>query len=235
MSESSRRVRVVIVDDHLMVRRGLRVLLGEMEDVELIGDAADGAAALDLLEEIQPDVVLMDIRMPGMDGIETMRRILRAWPQIAVLILTTYNEDDLMIQGLRAGARGFLLKDASTETLRKAIQSAARGEMLVQPDMLARILARTAAPMTASVGSMELTEREQAVLEGVARGERSKEIAVRLGISARTVGAHLTSIYLKLQVDSRVSAVTVALERGLLPRQGIRSADDEGESVSEKA
>jgi NarL family two-component system response regulator YdfI len=235
MSESSRRVRVVIVDDHLMVRRGLRVLLEEMEDVELIGDAADGAAALDLLEEVQPDVVLMDIRMPGMDGIETMRRILRAWPQIAVLILTTYNEDDLMIQGLRSGARGFLLKDASTETLLKAIQSAARGEMLVQPGIMARILARAAAPMTATLGATELTEREQAVLEGVARGERSKEIAARLGISARTVGAHLTSIYLKLQVDSRVSAVTVALERGLLPRQDIRSADDEGESVSEKA
>jgi two-component system, NarL family, response regulator YdfI len=227
MSETSRRIRVAIVDDHLMVRRGLRVLLEEMEDVELIGDAADGAAALHLLEVVQPDVVLMDIRMPGMDGIETMRRIVRTWPHVAVLILTTYNEDDLMIQGLRAGARGFLLKDASMDSLEKAIQAAARGEMLVQPDIMARILSRAvAAPTATSPGTTELTERERAVLEGVAKGERSKEIAARLGISTRTVGAHLTNIYLKLQVDSRVSAVTAAMERGLLLHQERREPDE---------
>ena len=220
MSQTSRRIRVVIVDDHLMVRRGLHVLLEEMEEVELVGEAADGAAALRLLEEVHPDVVLMDIRMPGMDGIETMRRIRRTWPHIAVLILTTYNEDDLMIQGLRAGACGYLLKDASMETLRHALRTAARGEMLMQPEILARILSRVAPPTTpSSPATWELTEREQEVLDGVARGERSKEIAARLGISARTVGAHLTSIYTKLNVDSRIEAVTVAIERGLLPHQ----------------
>ena len=227
MSQTSKRIRVVIVDDHLMVRRGLHVLLEEMEEMELVGEAADGAAALRLLEEAHPDVVLMDIRMPGMDGIETMRRIRRTWPHVAVLILTTYNEDDLMIQGLRAGACGYLLKDASMEALRHALRTAARGEMLMQPEIMARILSRAASsPKPSSLSAWELTEREREVLEGVARGQRSKEIAARLGISARTVGAHLTSIYMKLNVDSRIEAVTVAVERGLLPQQRKESNED---------
>jgi NarL family two-component system response regulator YdfI len=210
-----------------MVRRGLHVLLEEMEEMELIGEATDGAAALRLLEEVHPHVVLMDIRMPGIDGIETIRRIRRTWPHIAVLILTTYNEDDLMIQGLKAGACGYLLKDASMETLRHALCTAARGEMLMQPEILARILSHVPSPsMLSSPGTWELTEREREVLDGVAKGERSKEIAVRLGISARTVGAHLTSIYTKLNVTSRIQAVTVAIERGLLLHQKKERDDD---------
>jgi len=220
MSQTSKRIRVVIVDDHLMVRRGLHVLLEEMEEMELVGEAADGAAALRLLEEAHPDVVLMDIQMPGMDGIETLRRIRRIWPHIAVLILTTYNEDDLMIQGLRAGACGYLLKDASMETLHHALHTAARGEMLMQPEIMGRILSRVSSPtMPSSPAAWELTERERQILDGVAKGQRSKEIAAQLGISARTVGAHLTNIYMKLNVDSRIEAVTVAIECGLLPHQ----------------
>jgi NarL family two-component system response regulator YdfI len=220
MSQTSERIRVVIVDDHLMVRRGLHVLLEEMEEMELIGEAADGVAALRLLEEAHPDVVLMDIRMPGMDGIEIMRRIRKTWPRIAVLILTTYNEDDLMVQGLQAGACGYLLKDASMETLRHALHTAARGEMLMQPEIMTRILSRVASPPTSSSpAAWELTERERQILDGVAKGQHSKEIAARLGISVRTVGAHLTNIYTKLNVDSRIEAVTKAIERGLLPHQ----------------
>ena len=194
------------------------------EGFALVGDAADGSTALRVVEEIQPDVVLMDLRMPGMDGLEAITHIRTTWPQIAVVILTTYNEDDLMVRGLRSGACSYLLKDTNRETLFHTIRAAARGEMLLQPDMMARVLALTAsqtqgaAPSSGpgNVEGMELTEREREILQGVARGERSKEIAARLGISIRTVGAHLASIYTKLGVDSRASAVALAIERGLL-------------------
>jgi two-component system, NarL family, response regulator YdfI len=222
MNEKQDDIRVVVVDDHLVVREGLRMMLEIVgEGFTLLGDAADGASALHIIEELQPDVVLMDLRMPGMDGLEAITQIRERWPHIAVVILTTYNEDDLMLRGLQAGACGYLLKDTDSETLFHAIRAAARGDMLLQPAIMARILARTAdVPHPTRSGSQadELTEREREVLQAVARGERSKEIAFRLGISLRTVGTHLTSIYAKLGVDSRASAVAVGIERGLLSR-----------------
>ena len=209
-------IRVVIADDHLMVRKGLRLMLEEAgEGIELLGDATDGTAAVALVEQLQPDVVIMDIRMPGMDGITALKRIHAKWPHIAVLLLTTYDEDDLMLQGLQAGACGYMLKDVPLETLLSAIRTAARGEMLIQPEIMSRLLAHTASSPDLS-GPMELTKREREVLTGVARGERSKEIALRLGITERTVRAYLTNIYTKLNVDSRSSAVAVAVARGLL-------------------
>ncbi|HEY0755673.1 MAG TPA: response regulator transcription factor [Ktedonobacteraceae bacterium] len=221
----SRRIRVVVVDDHLIIRDGLRLILQiEGKDMEMVGDAADGAAALRLIEETQPDVVLMDLRMPGMDGIEAITQIRMRWPQIAVVILTTYNEDDLMLHGLRAGACGYLLKDVNRETLLHSIRRAARGETLLQPEVFARLLSLTQSPLSSDpsaervkkMGKLDLTERERSILAGVARGERSKEIAARLGITAATVAAHLTNIYAKLGADSRASAVALALQRGLL-------------------
>src|SRR5882724_7402384 len=136
----SNRIRVVIADDHPVVRTGLRLMLGMREIFELVGEAVDGASAVRLVGELQPDVVLMDLRMPGMDGIAALSHIHREWPQVAALILTTYNEDELMIRGLRAGARGYLLKDADVELLLQAIERAARGEMLVQSEVMERIL-----------------------------------------------------------------------------------------------
>jgi NarL family two-component system response regulator YdfI len=195
----------------------------------LVGEAADGAGALRLVADLQPDVVLMDVRMPGMDGIAAIERIRRAWPRVAVLILTTYNEDDLMIRGMQAGAYGYLLKDCDLEVLLDAIRTAARHELVVQPAILERILghAARAMQMPAAIGSqrthprrqLELTDREREVLERVARGERSKEIAAGLSITERTVGAHLTSIYTKLGVDSRAAAVAIGIERGILQRR----------------
>lgn len=220
-----KRIRVVIADDHLMVRKGLRLMLEEEgEDVELVGDAADGATAVTLVGQLQPDVVVMDIRMPGMDGIVALQRIHAAWPHVAVLLLTTYNDDELLIQGLQAGACGYFLKDTPLATLLNAIRSAARGEVLIQPEIMARLLSHTtiASHTTSSsssahtLSSMELSKREREVLAGVACGERSKEIAARLGITERTVRAYLTNIYTKLNVDSRSSAVAVAIARGLL-------------------
>ena len=220
------RIRVVVVDDHQVVREGLRMMLEILgEGFSLVGEAPDGVSAIRVVEEIQPDVVLMDLRMPGMDGLEAIKRILSEWPQVAIVILTTYNEDEWLLKGLRAGACGYLLKDASSETLFHAIRSAARGETLLQPDVLARLLSHTSPkPPTPRSGSefarnIELTVREREVLAAVARGERSKEIALQLGISLRTVGAHLTSIYTKLGVDSRASAVATAIALGLLQQK----------------
>ncbi len=213
---------LLIVDDHQLVRWGIRTFLATQADINVLGEAASGEEALQLAAELQPQVVLMDLRMPGMGGVEAIKQIHERWPQMAVVVLTTYNEDDLMIQGLQAGACGFLLKDCSLETLVQAIRSAVRGEMLVPPEMMARILthaARAISPARAAAprSSLDLTEREQEVLAGVARGERSKEIALRLGISERTVGSYLNNIFTKLGVDSRASAVAVAMKRGLLP------------------
>ncbi|HEY0754330.1 MAG TPA: response regulator transcription factor [Ktedonobacteraceae bacterium] len=219
MNDEQAAICVVVVDDHLVVREGLRMMLELAgEGFTLVGDAADGASALRVIEETQPAVVLMDIRMPGMDGLETLAHISATWPQIAVIILTTYNEDNLMLRGLRSGARGYLLKDTKREALFHAIRAASRGEMLIQPEMMARILALTGQRSASYDGieGSELSEREREILQGVARGERSKEIAAHLGISIRTVGAHLASIYTKLGVDSRASAVALALKRGLL-------------------
>jgi len=231
-NKQEERIRVLVVDDHLVVREGLRLILQiEGKDMELVGDAADGATGLHLVEEMQPDVVLMDLRMPGMDGLEAITHIRTRWPQIAVVILTTYNEDDLMLRGLRAGACGYLLKDVSRETMLRAIRSAARGEAFLQQDVLARILALTPSSSlvsqmdtlpnsTEKTSKIDLTEQERKILAGVARGERSKEIAYRLGITTSTVAAHLTNIYAKLGADSRASAVARAMQYGLIPLRG---------------
>ena len=209
-------IRVLIADDHLIVREGLRLILETAEGMALVGEATDGAEAVRLAGQVQPDVILMDLRMPGVDGLTAIERLRDTHPHIAVVILTTYNEDDLMLRGLKAGARGYLLKDTGRETLFHAIRAAARGEMLLKPEIVAKVLAHAAAPEPAPVSGLELTDREREVLEAVARGERSKEIVACLHITERTVKAHLTNIYNKLGVDSRAAAVAEAIQRGWL-------------------
>lgn len=211
-------IRVLIVDDHLVVREGLQLILSLEADIAVVGEAADGATAVRLAGELQPDVVLMDLRMPGMDGLEAIGYIRAQWPEIAIIILTTYNEDDLLRQGLQAGARSFLLKDTDRETLFRTIRAAARGETLLQPEILQRALhPQPAERETTVVADESLTEREMMVLTAVARGDRNKEIAQQLGVAERTVKAHLTNIYNKLGVESRAEATAVALQRGILP------------------
>ncbi|GAP16947.1 response regulator [Levilinea saccharolytica] len=206
-------IRILIADDHLIIREGLRLILETAEGMELVGEASDGAEALRLAGETRPDVILMDLRMPGMDGLTAIQHLSVEHPQIAVVILTTYNEDDGMVRGLQAGARAYLLKDTDRQTLFNTIRAAARGETLLQPEVLARLLTQRAAPPSAAP---ELSERELEVLAAVGRGQRSKEIAYHLGISERTVKAHLASLYNKLGVDSRAAAVSTAIQRGLL-------------------
>jgi two-component system, NarL family, response regulator YdfI len=213
-------IKILIADDHLIIRQGLRLILETEADFELIGEASDGAEALDLCQKLNPDVVLMDLRMPNMDGLTAIERLRAKQPGIAVVILTTFNEDELMFRGLQAGARGYLLKDTDRSTLFNTIRAAARGETLLKPEIMAKVLALTNRPAAPQSNEpVNLTDRELEVLQSVARGERSKEIAVQLGISERTVKAHLASIYGKLGVDSRAAAIAVAAQMGLLTSQ----------------
>ena len=212
-------IRILIADDHLIIRQGLRLILETEKDFKLVGEASDGAEALRLSAERHPDVVLMDLRMPGMDGLTAIERLRVEQPDVAVVILTTFNEDELMLRGLQAGARGYLLKDTDRASLFDTIRAAARGETLLKPEIMAKVLSSAGSHhsgKTAMEPPSILTERESQVLEGVARGERSKEIAVHLGISERTVKAYLASIYDKLGVDSRAAAIAVAAQKGLL-------------------
>jgi NarL family two-component system response regulator YdfI len=220
----SEKIRVVIADDHPVVRTGLRLMLDMEERIELVGEAADGVAAVHLVSELEPDVVLMDVRMPAMDGLEAIEQIHATFPHIALIVLTTYDEDELMLRSLQAGVRGYLLKDSGLKTVLQAIERAARGEMLLQPEMMQRILAHATRKIAPPSSPQEqndctLTAREREVLAGIAAGERSKEIGARLGITRRTVESYLNSIYTKLNVDSRAAAVAVAIRRGLLPQR----------------
>jgi NarL family two-component system response regulator YdfI len=212
--------RILIADDHLIIRQGLRLILETEDGFDLVGEASDGAEALLLCADLHPDVVLMDLRMPGMDGLTAIENLRISQPEIAVVILTTFNEDDLMLRGLQAGARGYLLKDTDREALFDTIRAAARGETLLKPEIMARILSKAGTPSARAetTSTLDLTAREREVLAAVAKGERSKEIAVKLNITERTVKAHLASIYQKLGVDSRAAAIAVAAQKGLLPK-----------------
>jgi NarL family two-component system response regulator YdfI len=211
-------IRVMITDDHLIVREGLRLILETAEGIDIVGEASDGAECLQLVPELKPNVILMDLQMPRMDGITAIGHLRSEHPEIAIVILTTFNEDDLMLRGLQAGARGYLLKDTSRENLLDTIQAAAKGETLLKPEILARVLSAKPASASTSISHSDstLTERELEVLQAAARGERNKEIAYKLGITERTVKAHLASIYQKFNVDSRAAAVAVAAQKGLL-------------------
>jgi NarL family two-component system response regulator YdfI len=213
-------IRVLLADDHAIVRDGLRLILETTEHIEVVGEAANGKEALQRVQELLPDVVLMDLRMPEMDGLEAIQHLQDEHPGVAVVILTTYNEDELMLRALQAGARGYLLKDMERRTLIATIEAAARGETLLRPEILRRVLAHRPGAAKPSLDSAKvtfvLTERELEVLRAAASGAPSKVIARRLTISERTVKAHLTSVYTKLGVDSRAAAVAVAAQAGWL-------------------
>lgn len=211
-------IRIVIADDHLIIRQGIRMILETEKDLELVGEASDGSEALEICAVQLPDVVLMDLRMPGMDGLTAIEKLKDLHPEIAVVILTTFNEDELMVRGLKAGARGYLLKDTNREALFNTLHAAARGETLLSPEIMRRLIDRAEKHTPNDQKETLLTDREEEVLRAVASGERSKEVALRLGITERTVKAHLASIYNKLGVDSRAAAIAVAAQKGYLDR-----------------
>jgi NarL family two-component system response regulator YdfI len=210
-------IRVLIADDHMVVREGLQTVLELAGDLEPVGAAADGAEAVRLVGELSPDVVLMDLRMPGVDGIEAIRQIKERYPAVEIVILTTYDDDAYIVRGLRAGARGYLLKDTGRQALFDAIRAAARGESLLPSAVVDKVVARLAEPRPAAGG--DLSQREQEVLAWLADGASNREIALHLHITERTVKAHVTGIFNKLGVNSRAEAVAVALRQGLLPSE----------------
>lgn len=212
-------IRILVADDHLIVREGLRLILETDEEMQLIGEAVNGKEAVEFASQLNPDVILMDLRMPVLDGLSAIEIIRRQQPGIAIVILTNFNEDEMMVQGLSAGAKGFLLKDTDRATLLNSIRAAFRGETLLKPEIMARLMARTTPTITqvrAAASGTSLTVRELEVLRSIARGERSKEIALALGISERTVKAHIASIFSRLGVDSRGAAIAEAARLGLL-------------------
>lgn len=212
------KYKVLIVDDHWLVREGLKLILETDDRLQAVGEAENGEIALKLMSELQPDIILLDLNMPILGGLETMKRMKDQAINIPVIILTTYNEDELMVDSLAYGAKGYLLKDTSREHLIRTIDSALRGETLLQPEITERVFraltAVDAAP--ARKGPLQLTDKELHILRAVAKGFRSKEIAGDIGISERTVKAHLTNIYNKLGVDSRSQAVALAIEKGII-------------------
>ncbi len=213
-------IRVLIVDDHLVVREGLRSMLETTSDLEPVGQASGGAEAVRLARELTPDLVLMDLRMPGVGGIEAIEQIKAADPGIEIVILTTYDDDDDIVRGLRAGARGYLLKDTDRRTIFATIRAAHRGELLLPEAVADKVLAHLVAPAPAA--PQGLSRRELEVLTLMARGAANKVIAARLAIAERTVKSHVTHIFDKLGVSSRTEAVAVALRRGLLPEESSR-------------
>lgn len=210
-------IRVLVVDDHPVVREGIAAMLARQPDLAVVGEAADGLGAVDRALELQPDVVLMDLQMPRLDGVEAIRRIRAQLPSTQVIVLTTYDTDELVFQGIQAGARGFLLKDAPREELFRAIAAVHRGESLLQPSVAAKLIDRvTQMGSVAAPTEERLSEREMDVLRLMAKGQPNKEIAQALFISESTVKTHVASIFQKLGVRDRTEAVTQALQRGIL-------------------
>jgi DNA-binding NarL/FixJ family response regulator len=206
-------IRILLADDHPVVRDGLRGMLAGEADFEVVGEAASGVEAVRLTEREQPDVVLMDLQMPEMDGATATAEIAARFPGTRVLVLTTYDTDADILRAVEAGATGYLLKDTPRERLFPAIRAAARGETVLAPTVATRLVSRMRQPATEA-----LTAREVEVLELVARGSSNADIAAALFISEATVKTHVLHIYAKLGVNDRAAAVAAGFERGLLPR-----------------
>ncbi|MCK9357217.1 MAG: response regulator transcription factor [Dehalococcoidia bacterium] len=210
------RIRILIADDHPVVREGLAAMLERQEDMEVVGDAPDGAAAVARAAETSPDVILMDLRMPVMDGVEAMRAIAARQPSVRFIVLTTYDNDEYIFKGIEAGARAYLLKDSPREELFKAIRAVHRGESLIQPSVASKVLDRFATLSRQAQSPELLSEREKEVLRLMATGAANKTIASALFISESTVKTHVQSIFQKLDVSDRTGAVTQALQRGII-------------------
>ncbi len=210
-------VRILLADDHPVFRHGLRTLLAETPDLEVVGEATTGEEAVALAETLQPDLVLMDIRMPGTSGIEATRRILHDSPHIRVLVLTMFEDDASVFTAMRAGARGYVLKDAEKDDLLRAIRAVARGEAIFSPGVANRIVEYFAAtrPAVPREAFPSLSERERELLHLLAHGQTNAEIAARLALSHKTVANYVSSILNKLQVADHAEAILRARQAGL--------------------
>jgi DNA-binding NarL/FixJ family response regulator len=227
MAPDPARIRVLIVDDHAMVRRGMRDFLALHDDLEVVGEAADGAAAIEGAAAFRPDVVVMDLLMPGVDGIDATARIKASYPEIEIVAITSFVEEARVIAAIEAGAAGFLLKDAEADELAAAIRAAAAGEVHLDPAIAGIVARRMRAAGSTGGGALgarsgaptdgvaSLTAREREVLGGVARGLSNRAIADALGITERTARTHVSNILAKLGLSSRTQAALLAVQHGL--------------------
>jgi DNA-binding NarL/FixJ family response regulator len=209
--------RVLIADDHTLFRDGLRALLSSVPDTEVVGEAATGDEAIEQAAELQPDVVLMDIQMPGTNGIQATRRILHTSPHIGVIVVTMFDDDDSVFAAMRAGARGYVLKGADQAEMLRVIRAVARGEALFGPAIAKRLMSFFATPRRDAALQVfpELTDREREVLDLIAQGYNNTEIAEHLVLSPKTVRNHVSNVFSKLQVVDRAQAIVRAREAGL--------------------
>ncbi|MEV4355356.1 response regulator transcription factor [Nonomuraea sp. NPDC049625] len=211
MSRPAGPIGLLIVDDHPVVRDGLAGMFGRDPEFEVLGEAADGAEAVRLAQALRPDVILMDLRMPGMDGVSATRELAERGSEARVLVLTTYDTDSHVLPAIEAGATGYLLKDAPRDELLRAVRAAARGEAVLAPSVAALLMSRVRRPAPGP-----LSPREVEVLQLVAAGATNREAAAKLFLTEATVTSHLLNIYAKLGVNDRAAAVTEAFNRGLL-------------------
>jgi DNA-binding NarL/FixJ family response regulator len=210
-------IRVLIADDHPVVRRGMNALLSSLEGVEVVAEADNGEDAVREAQLHRPDVVVMDVQMPGVNGIEATRRLALAVPDTAVLMVTMFEDDETLLAAMRVGARGYLLKGASQESILTALRSVVAGQLVVGPGVAQRIIGHLNGSGTAARTELfpQLTGREREVLDRVARGQNNAAIAAGLGLAGKTVGNHISAIFAKLQVSTRSEAVVRARESGL--------------------
>jgi DNA-binding NarL/FixJ family response regulator len=215
---SEERLRVALIDDHDLLRRGIKTMLETESDIEVVGEAADGEQALKLVEESVPDVVLIDVIMPNKDGIEATKEIKDAFPNIGVVVLSGHDERQFLFDALKAGASGYILKTAELDEVVATVRSAARGEAKLDPSLATQVLSEFQAYQRADVSEVyqPLTPREREILKLMSDGLPNKTIASRLKISERTVTTHIANIYSKLHVNNRVSAIQEAMRRRLL-------------------
>jgi len=209
-------IKILIVDDHTVVRDGLSAILARQRDFEVVGEAKNGAEAVERFNQLSPDVTLMDLRMPEMNGVDAMRQIRDTDPDARFLVLTTFDTDEYIFDAIEAGAKGYLLKDASRDDLFQAVRAVHRGDSLIQPGVAARVLDRLAQLSREDPTTELLSEREVEVLQQMATGSANKEIASTLSISESTVKTHVANIFNKLDVRDRTEAVTQAMQRGII-------------------
>jgi DNA-binding NarL/FixJ family response regulator len=211
-------LRIVLADDHPVVREGLAAMLSGQPDFEVVGEAADGDVAARLVRDLQPDVLLTDLRMPGLDGVALTAQVQRTSQSVRVLVLTTYDSDSDIVRAVEAGATGYMLKDTPAAQLFEAIRATARGETVLTPSVATRLVSRLRSPAHDA-----LSRRELEVLEQVALGRSNAEVGRALFIGEATVKTHLQRVFAKLGVDDRTAAVTVAMQRGILPAPDTRA------------
>ena len=213
MTES---IRIVIADDHPVVRQGLATVLGQEEGLEVVGQAANGLEAVDQARKLQPDIILMDLQMPEMDGVEAIQKIKMESSDIGIIILTTFDTDDYIFRGIEAGARGYLLKDATPEEVLKAIHTVHQGESLIEPRVASRLLDRLGQLSHPPPPESALSHREIEVLQVMSTGAANKEIASQLLIGQSTVKTHIVRIFNKLNVSGRTEAVAEGVRKGII-------------------